>query len=682
MKTQEAKKEVLYIRLQQQRGIFYKELKVPSAVNQFTQALDWQTATQLLKLAHKYRLETKEKQRRLLACVERKAAGKGDIRTKRLPVLGAGVNTVTTLVETKKAQLVVIVDDGVHECAPKDMKEPYRESRISADMVERLVNHLVPSLQGDGDPFYVPAFLYSYRRFTTTQHVLDLLFKRYAYFRPDCREDEQVKSILYSFLDMWIDKYPEEFCKISDLSILKKLQTYLMVNMPYSDLNLRVHMLLMELQQESSDSEKADEDYSVVGGTRMKIKLHICYVCRSPVFAPQEEKVMINEQLPFGNMESLRTERQQYPQKLDVTLNGICPWIETEAKTWNELRESLAMLKSAKKMRCRIQRIELENSNLVVTIEKQAREMEALGEKLLHAGVNVAEAAPAEGPGETRETVAASWSQVELMELTSELAQVRMQEDSYKMEVQKYKELYLKELRSNNALLSSLQNRTCKCSERSCSNYEEEMRWKTSSMVALVGPHPEGPQVPYLTSSTMGPQGSAPQPSQGPEARCEFMEKSRHWSEDKEKARLELISSVRSLLCALHQETRRTKGLKKELAEMKKIFSVPPQEKRAHEGRRHHRCEVSKVSQADTGVPVAMLRLEGEATTAENLGSVRETSSASVLTQMELKMKSIRSAIAEVSTQECLVKKELDVIKQLYRGELEHLDSMSLGQNA
>ena len=73
---------------------------------------------------------------------------------------------------------------------------------------------------------------------------------------------------------------------------------------------------------------------------------------------------------------------------------------------------------------------------------------------------------------------------------------------------------------------------------------------------------------------------------------------------------------------------------------------------------------------------------QGEATTAENLGSVRETSSASFLTQMELKMKSIRSAIAEVSTQECLVKKELDVIKQLYRGELEHLDSMSLGQNA
>uniref|UniRef100_A0A8C9ULV0 60S ribosomal protein L7a n=1 Tax=Spermophilus dauricus TaxID=99837 RepID=A0A8C9ULV0_SPEDA len=40
-----------------------------------------------------------------------KAAGKGDVPTKRRPVLGEGVKTVTTLVENKKAQLVVITLD-------------------------------------------------------------------------------------------------------------------------------------------------------------------------------------------------------------------------------------------------------------------------------------------------------------------------------------------------------------------------------------------------------------------------------------------------------------------------------------------------------------------------------------------------------------------------------------------
>uniref|UniRef100_A0A8D1DV12 60S ribosomal protein L7a n=1 Tax=Sus scrofa TaxID=9823 RepID=A0A8D1DV12_PIG len=83
-----------YIRLQRQRAILYKRLKVPPAINQFTQALDRQTATQLLKLTHKYRPETKqEKKQRLLARAEKK------------------VNTVTTLVENKKAQLVVIAHD-------------------------------------------------------------------------------------------------------------------------------------------------------------------------------------------------------------------------------------------------------------------------------------------------------------------------------------------------------------------------------------------------------------------------------------------------------------------------------------------------------------------------------------------------------------------------------------------
>uniref|UniRef100_A0A8C5UWF3 60S ribosomal protein L7a n=1 Tax=Microcebus murinus TaxID=30608 RepID=A0A8C5UWF3_MICMU len=101
-----------YIRLQRQRAILYKRLKVLPAINQFTQALDRQTATQLLKLAHKYRPEMKqEKKQQLLARAEKKAVGKGHVPSKRPPVLRAGVTTVTTLVENKKAQLVAITHD-------------------------------------------------------------------------------------------------------------------------------------------------------------------------------------------------------------------------------------------------------------------------------------------------------------------------------------------------------------------------------------------------------------------------------------------------------------------------------------------------------------------------------------------------------------------------------------------
>lgn len=71
----------------------------------------------------------------------------------------------------------VLSPQGEHECTPKDMKEPSRDLHTTPGMVEKFVNHLVPSLLG-GDSFFAPTFLDVYRYFTTTQHVLDLLLKR------------------------------------------------------------------------------------------------------------------------------------------------------------------------------------------------------------------------------------------------------------------------------------------------------------------------------------------------------------------------------------------------------------------------------------------------------------------------------------------------------------------------
>lgn len=60
----------------------------------------------------KYKPESKQqKKARLKARAEERAAGKEDKPTKRPPVMRSGVNTVTALVEQKKAQLVVISHD-------------------------------------------------------------------------------------------------------------------------------------------------------------------------------------------------------------------------------------------------------------------------------------------------------------------------------------------------------------------------------------------------------------------------------------------------------------------------------------------------------------------------------------------------------------------------------------------
>ena len=69
-------------------------------------------ATQLFRLLDKYRPETKQDRKaRLKARAEARAAGKEDAPTKRALALRHGANTITTLVEKKKAQLVIIAND-------------------------------------------------------------------------------------------------------------------------------------------------------------------------------------------------------------------------------------------------------------------------------------------------------------------------------------------------------------------------------------------------------------------------------------------------------------------------------------------------------------------------------------------------------------------------------------------
>merc|ERR1711868_334255 len=93
-----------YIRLQRQKAILFQRLKVPPPINQFTQTLDRQTATQLFRLLDKYRPEAKqEKKARLRLRAEERAKGKPDTPSKRPNVVRSGINTVTTLVEQKKS---------------------------------------------------------------------------------------------------------------------------------------------------------------------------------------------------------------------------------------------------------------------------------------------------------------------------------------------------------------------------------------------------------------------------------------------------------------------------------------------------------------------------------------------------------------------------------------------------
>jgi len=101
-----------YIKLQRQRRILLSRLRVPPTINQFSRTLDKTSAQQLFKLLLKYRPETKvAKKKRMLEAAKARAEKKEETPAKKPMTVKFGINHVTTLVEQKKAKLVVIAHD-------------------------------------------------------------------------------------------------------------------------------------------------------------------------------------------------------------------------------------------------------------------------------------------------------------------------------------------------------------------------------------------------------------------------------------------------------------------------------------------------------------------------------------------------------------------------------------------
>merc|ERR1712216_911681 len=100
-----------YVRLQRSKMTLLKRIKIPPAINQFTQTFDKKQASQLFRLLNNLKPETAaEKKERRNAQAEAVAAG-GKVSNKKPVCVKQGLNHVTTLVEEKKAKLVVIAHD-------------------------------------------------------------------------------------------------------------------------------------------------------------------------------------------------------------------------------------------------------------------------------------------------------------------------------------------------------------------------------------------------------------------------------------------------------------------------------------------------------------------------------------------------------------------------------------------
>jgi large subunit ribosomal protein L7Ae len=102
-----------YVRLQRQRAVLYQRLKVPPSIHQFTKTLSKNEAATVFTLLNKYRpLSKAAKKQRIKEAAAAKAAGKTDSPIVKTPhQVKYGLKHVTTLIEEKKATLVLIAND-------------------------------------------------------------------------------------------------------------------------------------------------------------------------------------------------------------------------------------------------------------------------------------------------------------------------------------------------------------------------------------------------------------------------------------------------------------------------------------------------------------------------------------------------------------------------------------------
>ncbi|XP_076009326.1 ral guanine nucleotide dissociation stimulator-like 1 isoform X2 [Genypterus blacodes] len=130
---------------------------------------------------------------------------------------------------------------------------------IRAGTLERLVETLLTAF-GDNDLTYTSIFLSTYRAFTSTRTVLQMLLDRYGNMEENeadtsrCQSSETkgaIRNALASILRAWLDQCPQDFQEPPDYPCLHRMMDYLRRVLPGSEPLRRAESLLEQLQSQA-----------------------------------------------------------------------------------------------------------------------------------------------------------------------------------------------------------------------------------------------------------------------------------------------------------------------------------------------------------------------------------------------------------------------------------------------
>ncbi|XP_010075343.1 PREDICTED: ral guanine nucleotide dissociation stimulator-like 1, partial [Pterocles gutturalis] len=151
---------------------------------------------------------------------------------------------------------------------PEHTVSQYETSKIrtiKAGTLEKLVENLLTAF-GDNDFTYINIFLSTYRAFSSTKEVLELLLDRNGNLETSSCEEvgsqnsSESKTVLRtaiaSILRAWLDQCSEDFREPPNHPCLLKLLDYLKKNMPGSDPEKRAQNLLEQFQNQEVENDE------------------------------------------------------------------------------------------------------------------------------------------------------------------------------------------------------------------------------------------------------------------------------------------------------------------------------------------------------------------------------------------------------------------------------------------
>lgn len=143
------------------------------------------------------------------------------------------------------------------------MWETQKTRVIKAGNLEKLVEFLYN--KGEMDSSYVNVFFTTYRTFSTSEEVLDLLINRYKTLKTNTDTKNELHDIqirtIKSVLSVWMDSYPEDFRDPPNYPCLHILESFAKQHIPESDLSIRVRHKIEKFRKEDIGNSDAKIEF-------------------------------------------------------------------------------------------------------------------------------------------------------------------------------------------------------------------------------------------------------------------------------------------------------------------------------------------------------------------------------------------------------------------------------------